>query len=143
MFDSPPSFWDTPRRKRPGMSLIPLINVIFLLQCFFLVAGTMERPALLEMEIPIAEQGKPVPEGPIEVVLAPNDTLIVDEEMVSLEMLVSSLRPRLQNNPQQVITLRADATLPAEQLIQVMNRLRAAGGKHLSLVTQSPEGSVP
>lgn len=128
------------RRKINGeLSMIPMINVIFLLLIFFMVAGSIERLALMPMEIPVAESGHYLEEGPIEIVLGARDEVIVNSELVSLANIQGILEPTLSKEPETIITLRADARIPARRMIEVMNAVKRAGGLNLSLVTQSVE----
>jgi biopolymer transport protein ExbD len=48
----------------------------------------------------------------------------------------------LKANPNKVITVKADAAVPANRVIDLMDDIKKAGGKNLSIVTQSKGASV-
>ena len=50
---------DTKKKQVNQIGLIPLINVIFLLLIFFLVAGTVESIDTFEVDLPASNSGAP------------------------------------------------------------------------------------
>lgn len=125
-------------KKKPEISLVPLINVVFLLLVFFLVAGTLEKFEIVPIDPPMAESGKIVDEGHIVILLGRYDEIIVDDELVQQEDIVPILRESLKNYPGKIITIKADSGIRAARLIAIMDEVKAAGGQNVSLVTQSP-----
>lgn len=130
---------DFSHRRRPPIvvGLVPLIDVAMFLLIFFMVAGTIEKLELLTIDPPYAESGKLVDEGSITILLGSRDEIVIGDEMSDLTSLEGVMRGQLEGNSEKVITLKADSSIPAPRLIQVMDRIKAAGGKHLSIITQS------
>lgn len=118
------------------ISVVPLIDIIFMLMVFFVLAGTIERFDVVPVDVPFAESGKLLEDGHVFVLLGSHEEVIVNDEMMALEQLTPALSVLLKDNPERVITLKADSRLPAKRMIDVMNMIKAAGGRNLSLVTQ-------
>jgi biopolymer transport protein ExbD len=125
------------RRKKIEISLIPLIDVSLFLLIFFMVAGTVEKFELIPIDPPVAQSGKLMDEGHIIILLGSHEEIIVDDEIVPLADMQKYLQPQLQPNPNKIVTVKADATVPANRMIEVMDAIKAAGGRNLSIVTQS------
>lgn len=130
---------DIERNKRPirEISMVPLINVVFLLLIFFLIAGTIEKFDVVPIDLPVADSGQVLDEGHIVILLGRYNELIVNDELIAEEDLVPILKEQLSLNDERIITIKADAELGATRLIAVLDRIREAGGKNLSLITQS------
>lgn len=120
------------------ISLVPLINVVFLLLIFFLVAGTLQKIEIVPIDPPMAESGKIVDEGHIVILLGRHEEIIIDEALVSMDEIVPIVQKSLKNYPEKIITIKADEGIAATRLIKVMDEVKAAGGLNVSLVTQSP-----
>ncbi len=120
------------------ISLIPLINVVFLLLIFFLVAGTLDKFEVLSVEPPLATAGEEINQGPIVVVLGRYEEMLVDDDLILPEELSAEIKKRLKLRPDRQITLKADARLKADRLIEVLDEINAAGGKSLTIATQRP-----
>ncbi len=126
------------RSKKPikEISLIPLINVVFLMLIFFLVAGTIEKVEVIDIELPEAVSGEVLDEGHVQVLLGRYDEIVINDKPCTLEEVEGVITDQLKYNKQRVITLKADARMKASRMIAVLDRIKAAGAQNLSLVTQ-------
>lgn len=129
-------FQRTPRKKIE-ISLIPLIDVTMFLLIFFMVAGAVEKFEMIPIDPPVAQSGKLMDEGHVAVLLGSHDEIILRDEIVTIEEMQKILTPELTANPAKVVTVKADAVAPANRMIEVMDAIKAAGGRNLSVVTQS------
>jgi len=125
------------RRKKIEVSLIPLIDVSMFLLIFFMVAGTVEKFEMIPIEPPVSQNGKMMDEGHVAILLGAHDEIILRDEVVTIEEMQKILAPELSENPNKVVTVKADAVAPANRMIEVMDAIKAAGGKNLSVMTQS------
>lgn len=124
-------------RKRPVISLIPLIDVSIFLLIFFMLAGSIEKFEIIPVDPPVAKSGKLVDEGHVFIVLGRYDEIILNDEIIPMEEMVATLAPELKSNPNKVVTVKADASVPANRVIDIMDAIKLAGGRNLSVVTQS------
>lgn len=125
-------------KTRKEIDMVPLINVVFLLLIFFLVAGTIEKIEIIPIDPPLAESGKILDEGHVVILLGRYDEIIIDDELVELESIEPTIRKSLENYPGKIITIKADGRIRASRLIAVMDEVKIGGGQNVSLVTQSP-----
>ena len=126
-------------RKKIDISLIPLIDVSMFLLIFFMVSGTVEKFELIPIDPPVSQHGNMMDEGHVSILLGSHDEIILNDEIVTIEEMKESLSPELKANPAKVVTVKADAVVPANRMIEVMDAIKAAGGHHLSVLTQSNE----
>jgi biopolymer transport protein ExbD len=125
------------RQKKIEISLIPLIDVSMFLLIFFMVAGSIEKIEIIPVDPPVAQSGKLMDEGHITILLGHHDEIIIGEDIVSMAEMQKMLTSQLHDNPAKVVTVKADAAVPANRMIAVMDAIKIAGGKNLSVVTQS------
>lgn len=118
----------TDTRRQRGESIVPMINVVFLLLIFFLMSARIAPPDPFETAPPAARGGVPV-EG---------DTLHVSAEGALAygaargDAVFQALAERGRETP---LAIRADAGLEAATLARLAGRLAAAGQDRLRLVT--------
>lgn len=121
----------TKRRRGRADPLIALINVVFLLLVFLMVAGTV-APALsrdvdlIDTSDPAA---RPPPDAP--VILADGRMVLDGAEMGATDYA----RTRLAEGETE-IRIVPDRNLPAHLLIDVIAELRAAGAREVWIVTE-------
>ena len=120
----------TPRQRRE--SIVPMINVVFLLLIFFLMTAQIAPPEPFEVTPPT------VSADPAE---ADPDTLFVSAEGALAygaardEAVFAALSARGAARP---LTIRADGALSAAALAAILPRLRAAGVAEVLIVTGAP-----
>jgi biopolymer transport protein ExbD len=65
-----------------------------------------------------------------------HERLRIGEREVSLEQLEAVLSTELLNRERKAVTLKADSTAQLQPLLDVIDRIRAAGAAELSLATR-------
>lgn len=115
--------------RKPGEPTIALINIVFLMLVFFLIAGSLApRPdADIELINLEAIDTEPPREA---LVMLPDGALRLDGQDIDLDAAVAQLAEESQ------VRLLPDRAAPAAQLIAVAQALRAAGAASLVIVTQ-------
>lgn len=126
------------RNKRPvrEINLISMVDVVMLLLIFFLISGTLKEYEVVDVEIPSAVSGEVLDQGHIKMVLGRYDEIIINDAPVMLDDITPVMARELEHNKDRVITIKADARMKASRMIAVMDRIKAAGGQNVSLITQ-------
>lgn len=115
-------------------NLVPLINIVFLLLIFFMLAGSLTTPELFEIE-PLQSSSERVDEQQALVFLSDEGTLALENEILSAEQLATRLRARLQVQPELAVRIKADARVDSQRLIAVLDELRGTGLERVMLLT--------
>ncbi len=129
-------------RKLRAISMVSLIDIVFTIILFFLVAGHLEKFSVIPVDLPRADSGQRLDEGPVVVMLGKYGEVIINDELFEGASVDAALKREFAHNPERVVTIKADANLDANALVDFLEQLRAAGGKNLSLVTQSSSGML-
>lgn len=114
--------------------LVPMINVIFLLLMFFLIAGNLKPLFSAEQELPRSRSEALPGAAQPELVLAVDGALAWGDEPLALAELAARLRA-LPGGVPASLSLRADARTPTALLLPVFAALREAGVERIALVT--------
>ncbi|WP_116130737.1 biopolymer transporter ExbD [Tropicimonas sp. IMCC34043] len=122
------SFGAPPPRRRP--SLTPMIDVVFLLLVFFMLASRFGSDMFLPLKV--AGQGRGYTGAPRLLEVAP-DTMALNGVAVAPEDLVARIGA-LTDSPEDTIVLRARDGADLQRVIGAMELLRAGGFSHFVLV---------
>lgn len=126
-------------RKKPARkqleSTISLINIVFLMLIFFLVAGQLAPPQDPEVSLSEAEKADRLP-PPDALYVRMDGTMVYREQPVTAE---SYLVDHLQNgeSEERVVRLGADEALKAESLLEHVSALYKAGADRVFVVTRT------
>ncbi len=125
-----------PPRRHDDENLIPLINIVFLLLVFFMLAGTFVQAGRFEVIAPRSLSTAAVEERQLRVLLAADGRLAVGEREMSAPQLRHLISTRLSEQPDLQVQLQADRQLRAARLIEILQIFRAAGVAKLMLLTE-------
>lgn len=123
-----------PKSPETGENLIPLINVIFLLLIFFMLAGQMALPSPFPVQPPAARLGTE-PDGEPKLLIAADGRLALNGEPVTLDALPARLKEAGVDGDRP-LRVKADGALSSERLLTVGRRLREAGVERVTLITR-------
>lgn len=126
-----------PRRNSGDDNIIPMINIVFLLLIFFMVAGQIRSANSAAVELPASPVGTSAVEHDITVVMDRDNNLSINNTPVVLEKLNSTLVEALTGNDR--IALLADKQVKAADLEPVLAVIRSQGIAKVSLFSTGVE----
>jgi len=122
-------------RIHSHLDIAPLIDIVFLLLVFFMLTSTFLVPEAIELELPESSSAVITEITPITVALNAAGELALNGDAIPLEQLRTAIEPLIAENSDVAITLKSDAHTEVQQLLKVMDEIRAAGGSNVALAT--------
>lgn len=117
-----------------ALTMTPLIDVVFLLLVFFLVATRFEEAdRQLDVSLPSAEQAQPDVLRPDDLMVDMNDsgTCFVEGREVDMAALENVISDRVASNPNtQAVKIRADKKVTLQDVVTVMNLCKRYGADY-------------
>lgn len=131
------------------IQIIPLIDVIFCILTFFLVAALQfTRQQAINVDLPKANTGttSQVPQRLL-VTISSDSQIYVEQQPVRLEQLPEALKSYYRANPNGLMVLNASRSSTYNNVVQVLDEMRKVGGDRVALATlpgssDQPAGSV-
>lgn len=136
-----------PAPKPRGENTIALINIVFLMLIFFLIAGTLAPPMEGDVELIRAADARSV-EPPRALFVTEKGVLKYEGRETTPETYLEKKRAEGTGAEQSVtnieadtpigpeVKLAADGRLPATKLIEVIDQLKAAGAGKIAVITE-------
>ncbi len=127
---------DRKRKRGPEENLIPLINIVFLILIFFLVASTLRSfdPDGLELSQAQAEAGADL--GPNVLLAHADGRLALAGLDISPDELPLRLAAFASANPDMALLIAPDRDLAAERLIEIVQMARGNGIAEITLIVR-------
>ena len=128
-------------KKRPGaeLDLTPVMDVIFILLIFFIVASAFAVRGL-DVDLPPAHSSQALSGRVVEVRLEEDGSFFCDGVPVEREFLRYKLQDIVRSfrkEPGQLV-LKASPQAPVEALVFVVDEVRMLGGEKLMVATSRP-----
>lgn len=123
----------SPPRRRARVSLTPLIDVVFILLVFFMLASSLLDWRSIEMDTAAKTAAKPAKSESV-IVEPLTDGIRLGGETVALDTLTERLRRRVEKTPDQRVLVKPAPGVVLQDAIIVLDRLSAAGVTNMSLI---------
>jgi biopolymer transport protein ExbD len=131
------------------IEIIPLVDVIFCILTFFILAAVgLTRQQAIALDLPNANTGTPLPPQGLGAQAIQRERLYVsvdaigqiylDQQPVTEDLLADVLLQHRQVSPEGLMVLYASRDARYEDVIRVLDKLRAVGGDRVALATLPP-----
>jgi biopolymer transport protein ExbD len=120
-------------RRRARISLTPLIDVVFILLVFFMLASTFLDERAIQATTPAARVGGASMEGALLVELRP-DGLWLGGRPVTQAELLSRLGDHAARNLGQKVLVRPSPGISLQQAVALLDRIIASGLSEVSFI---------
>jgi biopolymer transport protein ExbD len=143
-----------PKQRRNEEMLIPLINIIFLMLIFYMLAGKIVASDKVKVQPPVSISEVASETQGIMVLVAADGRLAIENDMVNMNGLATAITQHLEkaktgervtaageaatiplNTSAPTIKLKVDARATAQLLNKTLATLRGAGANRITLVT--------
>ncbi|MFD1794819.1 biopolymer transporter ExbD [Paracoccus aurantiacus] len=126
------------RQPMAEINVTPFVDVMLVLLIIFMVAAPMLTVGVpLQLPETAANAVAAEPQEPLTVSVPPEGPLMLMDDSVEEDQLVSRLRELADSGQSRKIYLRADGAIPYSRVVQVMGALNAAGFNDIVLVTDT------
>lgn len=130
-----------PRKQNiDNIDVSPLIDMVFILLIFFMVTTTFVKDMKLDLNRPSAASATKASSKVIRVYIDNTNEIYIDNQPIKLWAVQSKLRDLLRGNSDKSILVIADAMIPVERLIDVVDEARLSGAKDVAVSTTKEMG---
>ena len=122
------------------INVTPLVDVMLVLVVIFIITAPL-LASRIALDLPKAEgatQAQPQVEA-LRIALQADGALYLDDQPVTREALAQRLQQTAQVRPETEVQLRADASVPYGQVVQVMGLAKQAGLGRIGFVALQPK----
>ncbi len=130
------------RRRASDDNLIPLINVVFLLLIFFMVAGQFGQPLPDHIAAPASTSDQRLEMAPVSLRLDRDLRLTLNDRPVTVDSLAAGLQELATDPAALRVVLKADRAIRAADLDAVLQVLRAQGIARVTLQGEAAQGEA-
>lgn len=134
------------KRRRAGelaLEMTPMIDVVFLLLIFFLLATTFDDRAGLKIDLPKSTIREEKVIQKLQLFVQQDKTMFFSYEQggkvvrlpVSKEELSGKLKEQLENTEEKGLVISADQSLSHGYIVELMSIAKGAGAKSLNIDT--------
>ena len=115
------------------IDLTPMLDVVFIMLIFFIVVASFLRESGLDVNRPDANIDPPESDTTsIVVTIKGNDQIFMDDRIVDIKAVRSSVAQRLASDPEQSFSIITESGASSKILLSVADGAREAGVKQIN-----------
>jgi biopolymer transport protein ExbD len=130
-------FFQNQEESLPEISLSPMIDMVFLLLLFFIVTTTFNRDEAIEIKKSEAKSAAIIDREKIKVLVDSTGNYWLEEEIVAMDKLVTTIKQWNSLNPQGAILIVPDKRGQMDPFIQLLDALNLAKIRNFAIATTS------
>ena len=128
------------RDSAPEINLTPMIDMVFILLIFFLVASSFVKEAGIEVNRPVAQTAQTQGRGTIRIALSETGEIWMERRSIDVRAVRANVERMLAESPEASVVVLADETAHTGLLVQVMDQVRLAGVNDIAVAARQQEG---
>ncbi|MCG5059154.1 MAG: biopolymer transporter ExbD [Limnoraphis robusta] len=126
------------------IELLPLIDVVFCILTFFILAALqLTRQQAINVDLPKATTGETQIQKMLIVGIDDQGRTYIDQQAVNDQQLDRALQRFRRWNPNGLMVLYAPKDARYNDVVQVLDKLRAVGGERVALATLPSSAELP
>ena len=123
-----------PPNKKARIEMLPLIDIVFLLLVFFIYAMlSMAVHRGLPVELPVSRTAQIDQRLVLSITVKADGRIFLDKQAVAPADLTTVLKDKIDRAQEPGVLLFADRSLPYQELFRVLDKIRQAGIRRISL----------
>ena len=120
------------------INVTPVVDVFLVLLIIFMISAPMLKSAY-DISLPQSKQAQPTAKEGIEVTLGQGGIIFIDNSQVAKPDFGSAFKQIYSPSNPRPVFVRADGTLPYQEIVEALDILRQAGAVDVGLVTEAPK----
>lgn len=121
----------------PRLMVIPMIDIIFFLLVFFMLNTlSMVQQNVLPVQLTKAQSAESQPIRQVAVTITEEGKVQVGERIIAPHELRAQAQQELGKDPDAIFILRADRRISHGVVMEVLDELKIAGVKRISIATE-------
>ena len=126
--------------KKARIEIIPMIDTIFFLLVFFMIASlAMSTAKGMPVNLPKASSSTERPVVKVVLTLTQSGNYYIDKRQVQFHELYDLLKIKLLDNPRAVVVINCDKAQSWREGIQLADEAKRAGARFLTIATESKD----
>lgn len=116
-----------------GVDLTPMLDVVFIMLIFFIVTTSFVKESGVEFNRPSAATAQKKDKASIFVGINANNEVMIEKRVIDVRSVRANIERLHAESPEGAIVIQADEAAKTGTLVKVVDQIRAAGVKDVSV----------
>lgn len=121
--------------RKSLVNLTPLIDVVFILLIFFMLASNFIRWHYIELSVGEVAEIEINHDDVSIITIKNSNTFLLNDAELPLDQIISKVRQRVRNHLDHPIAIHPDKDTQVQAVVDVLSRLKDFAGSNISMAT--------
>ncbi len=121
------------KESESGIDLTPMLDVVFIMLIFFIVTTSFVKESGIDVSRPIAKTAQKKQRASILVAINHHGEIWIQRRKVDIQSVRANIERLHAESPEGTIIIQADQKSETGRLVDVMDQIRLAGVKNISV----------
>ena len=128
-------FYYKEEKELISINITPLIDIVFLLLVFFMLATSFIQKSTIEVNLSSGKSVEIVDQkNTIEILLNKKGDLYLNKKLILLSKIREEIKNNLTQNPKYKVIIKSHKKLAVQKVIRLIEEVRLAGTDNIKLV---------
>ena len=121
------------KEESSGIDITPMLDIVFIMLIFFIVTTSFVKESGIDINRPSAKTAEEKKQASILIAINPAGQIWIDNRMVDIQSVRANVEKLHAESPEGAVVIQADKNSQAGLLVQVMDQVRLAKIKKISI----------
>tara|TARA_B100000427_G_C15513386_1_gene597156 strand:- start:2214 stop:2627 length:414 start_codon:yes stop_codon:yes gene_type:complete len=128
------NFYTKEEKELISINITPLIDIVFLLLVFFMLASSFIQKSTIEVNLNNGKNIETSKESKlITLVLNKKGDIYINNKLIDISNIQNQIRSNLKKNPKYEILIKSHKKIPVQKVIRLIEEIRLAGTEKIKI----------
>ena len=129
------NFYKKEEKELISINITPLIDIVFLLLVFFMLATSFIQKSTIEVNLSSGEEIETfVKEKMVILILNEKGQIYINKKLTNISSIGGQVSKIIKKNPKNKILIKSDKKIPVQKVIRLIEEVRLAGTDNIKLI---------
>ena len=129
------NFYKKEEKELISINITPLIDIVFLLLVFFMLATSFIQKSTIEVNLSSGEEIETfVKEKMVILILNEKGQIYINKKLTNISSIGGQVSKIIKKNPKNKILIKSNKKIPVQKVIRLMEEVRLAGTDNIKLI---------
>ena len=129
------NFYKKEEKELISINITPLIDIVFLLLVFFMLATSFIQKSTIEVNLSSGEEIETfVKEKMVILILNDKGQIYINKKLTNISSIGGQVSKIIKKNPKNKILIKSHKKIPVQKVIRLIEEVRLAGTDNIKLI---------
>ena len=126
-------FYEEEKKELISINITPLIDIVFLLLVFFMLATSFIQKSTIEVNLNSGKSQIAEKKNVVTIILKKNGDISLNSKLIELSSIKKEITKKLEQNSNYIFLIKCHKKVEVQKIIRLIEEIRLAGTNKIQL----------